>query len=146
MNKPTIVLEQFLSDLINDIYPSLNHEYSYLYGLGDKDEYVSGAAYHLDTAKDIYQLMDKDSVKAYTAIYDYLVFFVFGWAAPYQPNDEIPASQHPEKIRIMLTLMSDIDGNTTAALKHCDDPSEPLSFQHGEQQGEIYNTLQSLYN
>jgi hypothetical protein len=146
MTKPTIVIEQFITDFVNDIYPSLGNEYSYLYGLENTESYIAGAAYHLDTAKDIYTLMDKDSTKAYSAMYDTLAFFLFGWAAPYQPGDELPASQHSDRIRIMLALFSDIDGNVVAAMKHCDDPSEPLAFQHGEQQGELYNAIQSLYN
>jgi hypothetical protein len=146
MTKPVIVIEQFISDFLNDVYPSLDNEYSYLYGLENTQAYLSGAGYPLDKAKDVYTLINKDSTKAYSAMYDTLAFFTFGWAAPYQPDDEIPASQHSDRIRILLALFSDMDGNVVAAMKHCDDPSEPLAFQHGEQQGELYNAIQSMYN
>ena len=147
MNESKLQIEQFASDLINDLYPSLNNESCYLYGIDDTASYVPGAAYHLDTGTDIYKLLEKDSTKAYSAMYDALAFFTFGWAAPYQPGDEAPASQHPEKIRILLGMFSyESDGSVVSCLKYCDDPTEELCFQYGEQQGQLYDTLKSLYN
>lgn len=145
MNKPKIVVEQFLSDLINDIYPSLNNEGAYLYGLENTDTYVSGAATCLDTDKDIYHLIEKDLNKAYTVMYDILAFFTFGWAAPYQPNVDTPPSEHPEKIRVLLTMFSYTDGTIISVLKHCDDPTQSFQFQYTDNQGPLYDTLVKLY-
>ena len=147
MNDTKIVVEQFISDVINDLYPTLNDNMSYLYGLEDKQSYVSGAAQLLDTKKDIYDMLEDDSTKAYTAMYDILAFFIWGWGAPL-PDDnnlDVPPSQHPDKIRIFLAMFSYSDGNIVSVLKHCDDKTQKLQFQYGEQQGGLYDVLKSLY-
>jgi len=147
MNKPKVVVEQFLSDLINDIYPTLNDNMSYLYGLEDKQSYVSGAAQLLTTKKDIYDMLEDDATKAYTVMYDVLAFFIWGWGAPLPDDDSlnVPPSQHPDRIRIFLAMFSYSDGNIVSVLKHCDDTNQKLQFQYGEQQGPLYDVLKSLY-
>ena len=148
MNDPKIVVEQFLSDLINDVYPTLNKDMSYLYGIENKQCYVSGAAQLLTTKKDIYQILEDDATEAYTAMYDILAFFIWGWAAPLQSDDDlnVPPSQHPDKVRIFLSMFSYSDGTIMSALKHCEDPTIQLQFQYGETQGPLYETLSQLYN
>ncbi len=146
MNKPTVVVEQFLSDLLNDLYPSLQNTESYLYGIEDNDEYVSGAADFLSKDKDIYSLIEQDSTKAYTQIYDILCFFTFGWAAPFTKEDDSPPSQHPDRIRILLSIFTYADGTIVSAMKRCDDSTQELAFQHGEQSGPLHDVLKSVYS
>lgn len=86
-----------------DVY-SLDEVESYshgLYGLSfDVDGTIEACKMLLD-GPDVYDILSRAVDESIGNLWDHLVLYTEGWAAPYS-NQDIPPSQHPEKVRVHL--------------------------------------------
>ena len=96
---------------------------------------------------DVYNLIDNMSMDKTHLNYSYAVLKTTGWAAPLNPNGEVDGapSIHPERRRVRLFVVADIDNNeiTGSVLSFDDDPENPI-FDYNEATGSLADAMGSL--
>lgn len=143
MNKTKDQMERYITDAVDDVYPRLHRQMSYLYGFENSKYYVPARFQMLDSQKDILDIMNSQHIRTYTTLYDMLGFFTWAWAAPEGTNVPI-LKHHPASTAILLAYFSYDNGTVVMAIKETG-RSDPLHFQHENNEGPLYNKLVELY-
>lgn len=80
----------------------------------------------IDSAGDIYELLDNPANKTTACLFDVVVVATCGWAAPLEPTgavSEIRPIDHPDRVRVRLTLIAGEDG-ICSALRFANNPDD----------------------
>ncbi|MGA1753825.1 MAG: hypothetical protein ACO395_10825 [Pontimonas sp.] len=88
---------------------------------------------------DVYDLLDSvtpdDSVNYYALI-------TAGWASPYDGNDHLPPSQHPERKRVELMSVASRDGSVASVIAMA---GQPLIIDEGKAQGALADAVKAIF-
>ena len=94
---------------------------------------------------DVYDLLGSIESKAR---YNYYAVFTCGWASPINKdqdeNDQVAPSQHPERRRVQLVLVTSRDGNQASALRF-DNESE-LVTDDGCARGSLAEAFADIFS
>lgn len=93
---------------------------------------------------DVYDLLDSIESKAR---YNYYAVFTCGWASPRDNSDddnEIAPSQHPERRRVQLVLVTSRDGNQASALRF--DNESKLVTDDGCARGSLAEAFADIFS
>lgn len=75
---------------------------------------------------DIYELLEDAGNKLEASLFDVIAVITCGWAAPLGPTgevSEIAPSDHPDRVRVRLTLIAE-EGGFCSALRFANNPDE----------------------
>lgn len=94
---------------------------------------------------DIYDLLESGKARKLAQVSDYVAVLTTGWAAPLpKKNDEdVAPSQHPERRRIRLLVVSSQNG-VASVIRFEDNPTEIIS-DNGKAQGALAEAVKNLY-
>lgn len=96
---------------------------------------------------DVYDLIDNMSMDKTYLNYSYAVLKTTGWAAPLNANGDVDGapSAHPERRRVRLFVVADIDNNEiTGSVLSFDDDPENIIFDYNEATGSLAEAIGSL--
>jgi len=116
--------------------------YAYAYGLNIENKKIVN---HLQICKgkDIYHVLEKVSNDGSGLIWDAIAVTTQGWAAPLDVAKEldVPPSQHPEKVRVLLMCIVTKDRNVHSVIKM--ENEEPQYQSDGK--GALSEALLNIY-
>lgn len=99
------------------------------------------------SSPDVYEMIDDALMDQTYFNYNYAVLKTTGWAAPLNANGEVEGmpSQHPERRRVRLFVVADIDNNevTGSALTFEDEPNDPV-FDLNQATGSLADAVSQL--
>ena len=100
----------------------------------------------VDEGGDVYDLLGGTPAKL-AASFPQMVVETAGWAAPVTNQDDVytvAPSQHPERRRVRLLIMSSKDG-VASAIRFSDDWENPI-YDSGQARGPLAESVLDLYN
>lgn len=88
---------------------------------------------YLETDKDVYELLEKKSLRNTVHLFDSAIIVTAGWGAPLKSDGTIDGapSEHPQRRRVRLTIVvsdsiEDSDGIIASILRFADDADSPI--------------------
>lgn len=87
----------------------------------------------LDTEKDVYDLLEKESLRNTVHLFDSAIIVTTGWGAPLSADGTVDGapSEHPQRRRVRLTIVvsdsiEDGDGVIASILRFADEADSPI--------------------
>lgn len=143
-----MVNEQDALRIFNSIYTNLNLLQAEAYGINFQSE-TNGLTEHTLISKggDVYELIDRLKNDESSLIWDAIAVTTTGWAAPIDPanqnkDEDVPPSQHPDRVRVYLMSIVTPDQKIASILK-LDNEEEPSYDTSGT--GNLADSLKSIY-
>ena len=130
-----------------DVY-SLDDIESYshgLYGLSfDADQNIEVCKFLLD-GPDVYDILSKAIDESLGNVWDHMAVYTEGWAAPNDNDNNIPPSQHPERVRVKLVCFVHKNEKKFIESIISFEDEEKLEY-NSEGQGQLAKALLLIYS
>lgn len=130
-------------DIFNLIHKG-NSNYAHAYGLNIQDDKIVNHL-QINRSKDVYAVLEIISNDGSGLIWDAIAVTTQGWAAPLDietnESNNIPPSQHPKKVRVLLMCIITKDRNIHSVIKLQD--KEPQYQADGK--GALAESMLNIY-
>lgn len=96
---------------------------------------------------DIYYLLNSDETITSLKPYEHFGILTCGWAAPINeenPEDTLPPSQSPDKVRVQLFIVCDAEGSQITSLRFEHTPKKDI-IERDKHHGDLGDAIDDLW-